>query len=1037
MSICAEQFVQYKHYAFVMGHEEGDKIQEKGIAVARMKQPSFSEVLQGHKPNTNPGGRKESIHNDLVQWQNYRWTSESESACTLDVYLQKCENAKSLSKTYSNKDKSGNKEQQEATPQKHNNLEVEYEEKKRKPITRDLPTSVRDIVEEKSREYVVIGDGSCLLRATAVHTKGDETKGPQLAIELNTHQSMYREYYGGKIEFPRTITFGPEEKTKKFESSGEYFDWLQESTEAVYMWRDSVDVIAISNSHTVEIDVIVYEEGKQPETRYFKPDFQFPWKKEDPMKPVNSMTMKQAKMVVINWKDTHFNLIVGPNHMIYKKASLRLQPACKLGMVAEGATGQPDNLEATSRLTTKCLKNSQFTNYPKPKQEYPKRIDELAISNQSSRHQETVGANYKSVTLNDQQKSKSTGKVEAVPTKIGPGPRKGHSKPAKKNCMQEMCDPRFFLSDPWSSREKVHIPVHETLLAPTTKPHKKKKKVKKKRTQKTRRKKEMLRELDNWWITHFGRCKVVVYNYNHKDKSRNLNYSTYHQNTLLLLHLLSVACFSRYHQSQQTRHQKLDLRRKLKWQKTKNIETAKTSGPSKQLRSSPIVKPCQNISVIRGDRLIVLGRGLRGGGPTKQPKEAAGVMKEDCQEGTSQGGAIFPEMLLGARSEEGSFKSVGQQDLAEKRHLYMEGGLPPYQFVGRFNNDTMTQCYLNSAVNLLFSSILANDSFTFLESRGPLISQLQLICGSYPGQVQDLGRLRMLVSATQLNSEFINTNRQQDPGEFLSVLLSAILEAMKSEEGAGRMVAGTGIRWDSLFTLVTIQHSWCLLHHSTFKEERHTLLQMPVVDPRTNMPLDTLDNIIKSFCAQEEIEESKCPTCTQQLFQRREPSCPAVLILQYNRFFYDQEESTAVKLSHPIQSQESLTFSGEDYKLRGFLCHTGDSCYSGHYFAVVRCAVSGDYFLANDNDPIVPFSQEEAQAVRLYAYILLYEKQTSEHHDQLFARLREALQHLRRAGQEVKTNDRKRVGKSKILGLAVLPEQKERISAIAIHVSLN
>ena len=64
------------------------------------------------------------------------------------------------------------------------------------------------------------------------------------------------------------------------------------------------------------------------------------------------------------------------------------------------------------------------------------------------------------------------------------------------------------------------------------------------------------------------------------------------------------------------------------------------------------------------------------------------------------------------------------------------------------------------------------------------------------------------------------------------------------------------------------------------------------------------------------------------MFLRRELGCTDVLLLQYDRFHYDQDKSTADKLNHPIESKESLTFSGEDYLQSGFLCHTGYSFYS-------------------------------------------------------------------------------------------------------------
>ena len=163
---------------------------------------------------------------------------------------------------------------------------------------------------------MVTSDGTCLLRATA----GDEEEGPSLARYLNTHQSEYRDYYEQKVsaDFPLTITVGVQGEKKEFENSREYFDWLQESNKAAYMWRGCVDIIAIANMVHIEIDVVLYEKEKVLEIVSFKPDQEFPWKEEDPMKPVSLDHIRQGKMVLLNWKNQHFNLIIGPNHMLSK-----------------------------------------------------------------------------------------------------------------------------------------------------------------------------------------------------------------------------------------------------------------------------------------------------------------------------------------------------------------------------------------------------------------------------------------------------------------------------------------------------------------------------------------------------------------------------------------------------------------------------------------------------------------------------------------------------------------------------------------------
>ena len=80
-------------------------------------------------------------------------------------------------------------------------------------------------------------------KTTAAHIVGDEKFGPQIARNLNTHELEHRKYYKEKIsaDFPLTITIGVQGHYKTFENSSDYFDWLQESKEAAYMWRGCVD----------------------------------------------------------------------------------------------------------------------------------------------------------------------------------------------------------------------------------------------------------------------------------------------------------------------------------------------------------------------------------------------------------------------------------------------------------------------------------------------------------------------------------------------------------------------------------------------------------------------------------------------------------------------------------------------------------------------------------------------------------------------------------------------------------------------------
>ena len=196
------------------------------------------------------------------------------------------------------------------------------------PNLRSLPVEVKKVIGEDRMEYVVKGDGPCLLRTTAAHLEGDEDKGIELARDLNTHQALNREVYKDKLsssDFPMTVTIGVKGKTKTFTNADEYFDWLQEAKEASYMWRGCMDVMGICNMAQMNIDIIIHEKGQRAPLRSFEPDPHFPRKNKDKMRPTNPSQRRQGKMTVINWKDVHFNLLVDECHMLFQLGSFKFQ----------------------------------------------------------------------------------------------------------------------------------------------------------------------------------------------------------------------------------------------------------------------------------------------------------------------------------------------------------------------------------------------------------------------------------------------------------------------------------------------------------------------------------------------------------------------------------------------------------------------------------------------------------------------------------------------------------------------------------------
>ena len=104
-------------------------------------------------------------------------------------------------------------------------------DRKQDPNLRELPDIVKPLVNKNNEDYVVKGDGPCLLRTVSAHISGDEHEGLQYARNLNTHLATYRPYYKEKIsaDFPLLVTTSVKGETKLFHTCNEYFDWLAES----------------------------------------------------------------------------------------------------------------------------------------------------------------------------------------------------------------------------------------------------------------------------------------------------------------------------------------------------------------------------------------------------------------------------------------------------------------------------------------------------------------------------------------------------------------------------------------------------------------------------------------------------------------------------------------------------------------------------------------------------------------------------------------------------------------------------------------
>ena len=152
------------------------------------------------------------------------------------------------------------------------------------------------------------------------------------------------------------------------------------------------------------------------------------------------------------------------------------------------------------------------------------------------------------------------------------------------------------------------------------------------------------------------------------------------------------------------------------------------------------------------------------------------------------------------------------------------------------------------------------------------------------------------------------------------------------------------------------------------KTENYNFLTLPVVDSKTNIPINTLNEIINKYFDEEMIKRA-CHTCSSNSAKKTEhiTKYPQVLLLQYNRYNAQQ-----TKIDHPISVTTSLQLGNVQYQLTGFVMHRGPSVHSGHYEAVTLCWETEKAYLLMDNRDPKPINHQEMVHDLQHAYILVF-----------------------------------------------------------------
>ena len=206
-----------------------------------------------------------------------------------------------------------------------NDKEITQNVKHIHPDVKELPRNVK-ILHPECVEFIVARNGACCLNCLAAFIYLDPKEGPTLGRDLNTHIATYRRTYLKRLIFPQSVTIG-NGKVLSFEEGEEdnFFDTLVESKECSFMWRGCVDVVAMCNLTRLNVDIDIFDlaTGKVVERQSYKPDEDFPWLEEDANKPSKLFSNQNiSNMKLINYKDSHFNLIAEKDHLLISKSNI-------------------------------------------------------------------------------------------------------------------------------------------------------------------------------------------------------------------------------------------------------------------------------------------------------------------------------------------------------------------------------------------------------------------------------------------------------------------------------------------------------------------------------------------------------------------------------------------------------------------------------------------------------------------------------------------------------------------------------------------
>lgn len=237
------------------------------------------------------------------------------------------------------------------------------------------------------------------------------------------------------------------------------------------------------------------------------------------------------------------------------------------------------------------------------------------------------------------------------------------------------------------------------------------------------------------------------------------------------------------------------------------------------------------------------------------------------------------------------------------------------------------------------------------------------------------------------NSSNMVLGTQQDPSEFLTILLDKIMECLSASQSS----CFTQFMSNTIHSFIGVN-----MKSSIRCEECLTADQKETYESLWSIPVASHSNLyaaIAAFCADEQLSGVNAFNCSN--CQRKVEACRSVkladispiMFIHLKRFVYDNRLRRTTKLKHLVKYQESIDMTPymdqhdvpqrhmnyadhrSIYCLLGVLVHLGETAETGHVFAYV---LGSDNKWYKANDEIVTRASLDVVLNDRNAYVLCY-----------------------------------------------------------------